>query len=73
MSKENKRYFRKANKLHICNKSYSEKDITVRNQCHLTGEYIGSGHQICNANFRPIKKIPAIVHNLRGYDGHLTM
>lgn len=39
MSKKNERHFRKANKCYIGNKSYSEKDIWVRDDCHVIGEY----------------------------------
>lgn len=38
MSKKNERHFRKANKCYIGNKSYSEKDIWVRDDCHVIGE-----------------------------------
>lgn len=39
MSKGNQRNLTKTNKRHICNKSYSEKDINVKDHCHITGEY----------------------------------
>ena len=51
MSKENERHFRKASACHICNKSKSEKNITIRDHYHRTGEYKGSAHQIFNAYF----------------------
>ena len=63
MSKENERHFRKANKDYKCNKLYTEKDLRVRDHCHITGEYRDSIHIICNANFRLAKKMPVIFHN----------
>ena len=36
---------------YICNKLYTEKDIRVRDHCHITGKYRSSAHLICNTNF----------------------
>ena len=68
--------FKKANECHICNKKYTEKDIRVRDHCHITGKYRGSAHQDCNLKLKinPEEiKIPVIFHNLRGYDSHFIM
>ena len=45
----------------------------VKNYCHITGEYRGSTNQSCSATFPTDKKIPVILHNLKGYDSHLIM
>ena len=42
MTKENQEEFQKADECHICNKKYSEKDIHVRDHCHINGKYRGS-------------------------------
>ena len=52
---------------------YTDKDIRVRDHCHVTQKYRGSAHQDCNLNFRLTDKIPVIFHNLRGYDSHFIM
>ena len=68
--------FEKAKGCHICDKEYSEKDIRVRDHCHITGKYRRSAHQECNLQLRinPEEiKIPVIFHNLRGYDSHFIM
>ena len=61
---------------HICGEKYTEKDVGVRDHCHITGKFRGSSHQECNLKLR-IKaediKIPIIFHNLRGYDSHFMM
>ena len=61
---------------HICGEKYDEKDVSVRDHCHITGKFRGSAHQGCNLKLR-IKpgniKIPVIFHNLRGYDSHFIM
>ena len=76
MTEENEQEFKKATTCHICDKKYTEKDIRVRDHCHITGKYRGSAHQECNLKLRinPKEiKIPVIFHNLRGYDSHLIM
>ena len=61
---------------HICGEKYTDKDVRVRDHCHITGKFRGSAHQDCNLKLR-IKpddiKIPIIFHNLRGYDSHFIM
>ena len=68
--------FQKADSCHICDKKYNEKDIRVRDHCHITGKFRGSAHVYCNLKLRidPDKiKIPVVFHNLRGYDSHFLM
>ena len=76
MTKEDEKDFQKAIKCHICDQQYTDKDIRVRDHCHITGRFRGSAHQDCNLKLR-IKpdniKIPVIFHNLRGYDSHFIM
>ena len=61
---------------HICGEKYTDKDVRVRDHCHITGKFRGSVHQECNLKLR-VKpenlKIPVIFHNLWGYDSHLIM
>ena len=76
MTEDDENEFQKAKACHICDKAYIEKDIRVRDHCHITGQYRGSSHQECNMKLRiePDKiKIPVIFHNLRGYDSHFIM
>ena len=76
MTKEDEKKFQKAEECHICDKKYTDKDIRVRDHCHITGKYRGSAHQECNLQLKlnPEKvKIPVIFHNLRGYDSHFIM
>ena len=76
MRKDDEEKFKKAEECHICNKKYTDKDIRVRDHCHITGKYRGSAHQECNLKLRVNSeevKIPVIFHNLRGYDSHFIM
>ena len=71
MIKEDEEEFQKAKE-----QIYTDKDIRVRDHCHITGKYRGSAHQECNLKLRlnPEEiKIPVIFHNLRGYDSHFIM
>jgi len=43
----------------------------VRDHDHLTGEYRGAAHCICNLTYQNPKFIPIVCHNLSGYDAHL--
>ena len=76
MMKEDEEKFQKAEECHICDKKYTDKDIRVRDHCHITDKYRGSAHQECNLQLRlnPEEvKMPVIFHNLRGYDSHFIM
>ena len=69
-------HFKTMDGCHICGEKYTDKNVHVRDHCHITGKFRGSAHQECNLTLR-IKpeslKIPVIFHNLRGYDSHLIM
>ena len=76
MTKEDEKDFQKAIKCHICDQQYTDKDIRVRDHCHITGKFRGSAHQDCNLKLQiepETIKIPVIFHNLRGYDSHFIM
>ena len=61
MTDEDEADFKGADKCHICDKQYTEKDIRVRHYCYIIKKYRGSAHQECNSQL--------IFHNLCGYDG----
>ena len=76
MTEDDEQCFRTMDGCHICGNKYTDKDVRVRDHCHITGKFRGSAHQECNLKLR-IKpediKIPVIFHNLRGYDSHFIM
>ena len=76
MTDNDEQCFRTMDGCHICGEKYTDKDVRVRDHCHITGKVRGLAHQECNLK-RRIKpehiKIPVIFHNLRGYDSHFIM
>ena len=73
-STEEKLSFTNATNCHICAKSLA--DDRVRDHCHITGSYRGAAHSACNLHYRlnPKRwKLPVVIHNLMGYDGHLIV
>ena len=76
MTEVDEQHFKTMDGCHICGEKYTDKDVRIRDHCHITGKFRGSAHQECNLKLR-IKpenlKIPIIFHNLRGYDSHFIM
>ena len=76
MTEVDEQNFKTMDGCHICGEKYTDKDVHVRDHCHITGKFRGSAHQECNLKLR-IKpenlKIPIIFHNLRGYNSHFIM
>ena len=48
-----------------------------KNHCHITGKYRSAAHNLCNRSYFRIDPkrtiIPAVFHNLKGYDAHHLM
>ena len=76
MTEVDEQHFKTMDGCQICGEKYTDKDVRVKDHCHITGEFRGSAHQECNLKLR-IKpediKIPVIFHNLHGYDSHFIM
>ena len=59
---------------HVCTKPL--EDYNVHDHYHITGNYRGVAHNACNLLYRISKtgwKLPVVIHNLKGYDGHLIV
>ena len=68
------RSFTTATTCHICTRPL--EDNKVRDHCHITGIYRGDAHNACNLLYRISRtgwKLPVVIHNLKGYDGHLIV
>ena len=79
MTGENEIDFQNSTKCHICARKFNEDKPSkqkVRDHCHITGQYRGAAHRDCNLKWSISSdklKIPAIFHNLKGYDCHFIM
>ena len=71
MTEKEEHLFQQSNNCWICKKLIDNDDEKVRDHCHVTEKFRGSAHWDCILNFQITKKIPAIFHNLKGYDSHL--
>ena len=72
ITKKQQNEFYKAKICHICKEKLHKID-KVRDHCHVTGEYRGAAHNVCNLQYRISNKVPVIFHNLRGYDSHFII
>ena len=72
MSAEENERFELSNICWICNKLFDFSDNKVRDHCDISRKYRCAAHWGCNVNFKITTRIPAIFHNLKGYDSHLT-
>ena len=73
MTDDDELSFKLEEKCHICD---TDKDIRVRDHCHIIGKYRGSAHQDCNLKLRidpDTLKIPVVFHNLKNYDSNFIM
>ena len=76
MTEDDEQHFKTMHGCHICGEKYTDKDVRVRNHCHIMGKFRGTAHQRCNLklSIKPEDiKIPVVFHNLRGYNSHFIM
>ena len=51
-TKEDSEDFKNSTKCWICDNDYIDKDVKLREHCHITGKYRGSPHRDCNINLK---------------------
>ena len=73
MTEEQETAFQEATQCYMCQKSFKEGEVKVRDHNHATGAYRGAAHSFCNIQKQRSMHIPVFFHNLRGYDSHLIM
>ena len=71
MTQEDEEKYKNNNICRFCEKTI-ESD-KVRDHCHLTGNYRGAAHNICNINVKQKDSnfIPFAYHNFSNYDCHM--
>ena len=58
---------------YLCEGKFNEKNVKVRDHCHITGKYRGASCNNCNLLCRTPTFVPVIMHNLSGYDSHFIV
>jgi len=71
LTREEEEAFKLATKCHIC--ELPLKKDRVRDHDHLTGEFLGAAHDICNLHRTECKNIYGFAHNFSGYDSHIII
>ena len=60
----------------ICKKEFDKSDkkyYKVRDNCHYTGKYRRTVHNICKLRYKIPKEIPIVFHNGSTYDYHFII
>ena len=52
MTEDDEQRFVTMDGCYICGKKYTDKDVRVRDHCHITGKFRGSAHHKCNLKLR---------------------
>ena len=60
MDREDGEELENSTKCRICDISYIEDDVKVRNHCHITVKYRNSAHKDCNINVKLNHKLPVV-------------
>ena len=63
IAKKDNEDFKNFTKCWSCDDEYTDRDVKVRDHCHITGKYRGSAHKDCNIKVKVNHKIPAVFHN----------
>lgn len=73
VSEDIEKQYEEATHCHICGLPFNGNSTKVRNHDHISGDLFGIAHRDCNLQLKQVEFIPVILHNLRGFDGHLIM
>ena len=73
MTKEDNEDFENSTKCWICDNSYVDDDVKVRDHCHITGKNKDSAQRDCNINVELNHEIPVEFHNLKIYGSHFII
>ena len=73
MTTEGEENFERSTKCWICENTFIERCVKVRDQCHVTRKYRGASHRDCDINVSLNYKFSTVFHNLKNYDAHFIM
>ena len=72
MTKKDKRLLQEAKECYLCGQGF-ENDMKVADHDHLTGDFLGAAHNICNINRKERQELVCFAHNFSGFDSHLLV
>lgn len=72
MTQDDEYNFQTAAYCHLCKKPSVTND-KVSSPWHITGEYLGTLHNVRNINYKIPELVPVFFHNLSEYDCHHLM
>ena len=61
ITKEDNENFKNSTKCWICDNGYIDKDVKVKDHCHMTGKYRGSAHRDWNISLKLKHKISVVL------------
>jgi len=76
MSDGDEHLFQNAQVCYLCNEKFSTFDkkwSKCRDHDHMTGEFLGAAHNVCNLTRREQGKVIGMAHNFSGYDSHILL
>ncbi len=74
LSEEENEIYEQSRECHICRKEILETEEKVRDHNPFNGDFRGSAHRECNAEYTLKKaRIPIVFHGFRNYDSHLLI
>jgi hypothetical protein len=65
--------FNDVNECHFRKKPFTEKDLKVRDHCHITRSFREEAHQSCNLKVRTSLEAKVIFHSGSNYDFKLII
>ena len=73
MAKKSNEDFEYSTKCWICDNDYVNRDVKVRDHCHITQKYRGSAHRGCTTKIKVNQKIYLAFNNIKNYGSHLII
>ena len=71
MAKEDHEDFNNSTTCWICEKSFKNFDVKVKDHVHINGKYGNAAHLDCKLNLTLTKKLCIVFHNIQNYDSNL--
>ena len=52
MTEADEQHFKTMDGCYICGEKYTDKDVHIRDHCHITKKFRGSAHYVFHVNFK---------------------